>query len=194
MTQTKIIEIAGLHFCTENLKAEPNNIDVFERDWEHYFTRDAAMREAKKIGMRLPSDDEWETALQSMDGSTRDEKYVALRTRLNIPLVGWRLLYGDSDRMYNGADFRSSNLNYTDRVWGREFCEDGGYKRHYNKKRVLSVRLVQDPDSFDNSTITTSEQQGKIEYKKVPEWLSKWDYGAKFGYELHEFLRDFNLL
>ena len=63
-SNTMLIEkVIHLDWCDEDLKATPNGVDIWGKDWHCYFTWEAAMREAKSQGLRLPTKDEWEQSL-----------------------------------------------------------------------------------------------------------------------------------
>lgn len=69
------IEVGGVKFARENMEAEPNNKDIFQRydggkEYlnEFYFTWDAAVREAQVQGKRIPTKQDFEKAAQACPG------------------------------------------------------------------------------------------------------------------------------
>jgi len=70
-------------WCDEDLKATPNGVDIWEKDWHCYFTWEAAMREARSQGLRLPTKEEWE---QSFDIIWEEKLFDFLK----LNLAGYR--------------------------------------------------------------------------------------------------------
>lgn len=83
-SNTMLIEkVIHLDWCDEDLKATPNGVDIWEKDWHCYFTWEAAMREAKSQGLRLPTKEEWE---QSFDIIWEEKLFDFLK----LNLAGYR--------------------------------------------------------------------------------------------------------
>ena len=81
----------------ENLRVEPEYVDdvtVFEKDGEQYFTFDAAQIHAKRLGKKFPTKEQWETILK---------EYSLEELKRMLPLSGYHS--NSSDAYYNQRTF-----------------------------------------------------------------------------------------
>lgn len=88
----KFEKVGRFQIATKNLTVAPEHVDnvtVFEKDGNQYFTFDAAQIHAKLQGMRLPTKEEWEEL-------TRYHSEWIIK---NLPLAGYRIY---SSAAYDG--------------------------------------------------------------------------------------------
>ena len=81
----------------ENLRVEPeyvDNVTVFEKDGEQYFTFDAAQIHAKRLGKKIPTKEQWKTIC---------EEYSFEELKRTLPLAG-NFLYA-SAAYYNQGTY-----------------------------------------------------------------------------------------
>jgi len=83
------IWIWWLIFDITDLKAEPNNIDIWENKWNFYFSFYAANEHAKFNNKRLPTRDEWKKFISFLPWSN-ENKVNFLINVMNFPLSGFR--------------------------------------------------------------------------------------------------------
>ena len=68
----------------ENLRVEPkyvDNVTVFEKNGQQYFTFDAAIIHAKRLGKTIPTKEQWETICK---------EYSLEELKRTLPLAGYR--------------------------------------------------------------------------------------------------------
>jgi len=104
--------------------------DVWEYEGNQYFTWDGAMREVKKLGKKLPTDDEMELLTKEDYG---DIEYTGYRTNGSFYYLG------------TSEDFWSSTESGSP-VWIRNFCLSNSTvnRNTHDKENGFSVRCVKE--------------------------------------------------
>jgi len=135
---TKITDSDGNEFLQNPEKDIWETIDYnhsLEICGEQLFTWDAAMRETKNAGKRMPTDKEW------------DEIFKGEKDNLpNIKYAGYR---GTNGTYYNRSDnttLWSSTEGAAGEAWGRflHYTLTGVYRLDYSKAYAWSVRCLED--------------------------------------------------
>lgn len=95
-----------LELESENLKAIPNWIDIFEKDWDIYFTQSSAIREAELQGKKIPTIEQWGEIIKSINPNINLnwgwQNDTSVRIALWLKLADFRNPYGD---FYGQGDF-----------------------------------------------------------------------------------------
>ena len=141
------VKIGDTEWMAENLKYDDggNGIYYNSDNGEYYYTWDAAKRVAKKLGWRLPSDEDWNKACEACGGIKNkqgDYENCSLKKELNIKLAG---LYFSSSFQGIGSRcyFWSVLDNSSCGAWSRLFDTSASVTRLSGiKLRGYSVRLI----------------------------------------------------
>lgn len=125
-----------LDWCDEDLKATPNGVDIWEKDWHCYFTWEAAMRESKAQGLRLPTKEEWEQSF----GIIWEDKLFAF---LKLNFAGYRE-YSNGQFNLQGSSgyYWSSTPNGTYSYYAYFYSGGGGIAIGNNRGIGFSVRCI----------------------------------------------------
>ncbi len=101
------IQIWKYKVCKENLKAEPNWKDIWEKEWEIYFTQKAAIREAKTQWLIVPTIEQWWQIAKSINPDIKVESSwqndTSIREKLWFKLSGFRNAY--DGKFFNQGDY-----------------------------------------------------------------------------------------
>lgn len=146
------VVIGDQTWMKENLAVDDGGEGIYfnEKNGEHYYTWDAAMRIAKNIpGWHLPEDDEWVEAAKECEATPdSDGDYddaAKLKSKLNIKLVG--LWFNDSF-CYEGiyVSFWTASENSSSNAYNRNFNTGTSMNSYHDDKidNAYAVRLVKD--------------------------------------------------
>lgn len=125
-----------LDWCDTDLKATPNGVDIWEKDWKFYFTWGAAMREAELQGLRLPTKKEWEESFQIIWENN-------LFDFLKLNHAGYR--YYSNGQYYNQGShgYYWSSTPYSSNSYYANFYSGGGFiAANVNRAYGFSVRCL----------------------------------------------------
>ena len=141
------VKIGDTEWMAENLAYDDGEGGIFVNsdNGEYYYTWEAAKRIAKKLGWRLPSDEDWNKACEACGGIKNkqgDYENCSLKKELNIKLAG---LYFSSSFQGIGSRcyFWSVLDNSSCGAWSRLFDTSASVTRLSGiKLRGYSVRLI----------------------------------------------------
>jgi hypothetical protein len=148
---SNFIEIGWVKRARENLKAEPNNKNIFKHDDEIYFTFDALKEQNNLLankGMEIPWWDNFVDALSALPwnfSENNNESYAGaniLWNILDLSMSGW--CYSDGrlfDKGKYGFVWSSSEYN-SDFARNFRFDEDGGDFSRFIRIAACAVRPV----------------------------------------------------
>ena len=148
------VKIGDTEWMAENLAYDDGEGGIFVNsdNGEYYYTWEAAKRIAKKLGWRLPSDEDWNKACEACGGIKDDEKVwytyndCSLKERLNIKLAGY-YNSGSYNSVGSSGYFWSVSERSSSNAWGRYFDTSASVTRnYYNKTYGYSLRLVKDSE------------------------------------------------
>lgn len=149
------VEIANKKWMTENLAYDDGEggITFNSSNNEYYYTWEAADRVAKKLGWKLPSDEDWKNAIIScggvIEGYYNDYDMInsTIREKLNIELTG-RLCYEAYFSIGREAHFWTSTVesrgdyNFS---WSYMFYQESSVTKFAsNNKEQYTIRLIKD--------------------------------------------------
>lgn len=147
------VEIANKKWMSENLKYDDGEggITFNHNNGEYYYTWDAAVRVAKKLGWRLPNDEDWRNAIIACGGINKkyfnnyDMINSTIREKLNIELTG-RLCNGEYFSVGSEAHFWTSTIYYDNMPWSYVFYQESSVTKFFvpDKTEQYTVRLVKD--------------------------------------------------
>ncbi len=151
----KTIKIGDTDWMAENLAYDDGEegITYNPNNKEHYYTFEAAKRVAKKLGWKLPSEEDWDKACDECGGikdKYGDYDNCSLKKNLNIKLSGryyndFRYIRYHNDFCYIGSYgyFWSSSEASSSTAWYRYFGPSSSIARNsYTMIGGFSVRLV----------------------------------------------------
>lgn len=141
------IQIWKYKVCKENLKAEPNWKDIWEKYWKCYFTQKATIRETEKQGLILPTIEEWWEIMKEINPNIDLNKWwqddISIRTKLWLELSGYRNTDGDFySQGSNGNYWSSTPYDSTDAfslAFNSSFLYPASY---YYRTNGFSVRCL----------------------------------------------------
>lgn len=149
------VEIANKKWMTENLAYDDGEggITFNSSNNEYYYTWEAANRVTKKLGWKLPSDEDWKNAIIScggvIEGYYNDYDMInsTIREKLNIKLTG-RLCYEAYFSIGREAHFWTSTVesrgdyNFS---WSYMFYQESSVTKFAsNNKEQYTIRLIKD--------------------------------------------------
>ena len=111
---------------------------------EQLFTWDAAMEESKKQWLRIPSDEQWGSLVEFMPWKNEDEKYVNLRSILNLQFSCSHYLHGCSSYWGSYGSYWSSTSNSRFSARYQRFNSSSEFTSSGTKYIGLSVRCIKD--------------------------------------------------
>jgi len=150
---------------------------------EQLFTWDAAMRETKKAGLRVPTDAEWDELVKTKDDIP------------NLVFAGYRDINGDfyshSSYLYFWSSIKSGTIARSRRLFSGDSTV---YRSTYSKANGFSVRCLEPEKKIKSSTPTlirsaqyrnddATFEEDKIIFEKVG------DNGHFTPDSLHEFCK-----
>jgi hypothetical protein len=143
------IEIGWVKRARENLKAEPNNKNIFKHGDEIYFKFDALKEQNNLLankGMEIPWKDNFVKALEALPGDYSQSNWYAwaniLWTILDLSMSGWCSSVGGLfDRGRYGYVWSSSESSSSDARFF-SFSEDKGRLLRSYRLSALAVRPV----------------------------------------------------
>jgi len=185
------IEIAWIKVLKQRLQAEPNWIDVFEKDWEYYFTRSAAMRESKAQWLSLLSPKQFKKMAKSFDWYVEGKRCKAYKTLADAL---WLKLSGS--RYSDGAWYCEDDGGYLWSSVGRRFFffnRDNGKLHTTNEHFSFPAVVFEDSTiwQFDNSE---KEPEKKLSKEEIKKWIVDNSISSSSAYDIALFVKDFNLL
>ena len=146
------VTIGNTIWMAENLKYDDGGKGIFynPENKEYYYTWEAAVRVAKKLGWKLPSDKDWNKACEACGGIKDDEKVwytyddCSLKESLNIKLAGY-CYEGSYNPVGSDGYFWSVSEYSSSFAWYRHFDTSASIARYYEYKTCgCSLRLVKD--------------------------------------------------
>lgn len=148
------VQIGNQLWMTENLKYDDGGDGIIynPENGEYYYTWDAAMRVAKKLGWKLPSVEDWNKTAEECESECvnpdeddigyRDYEGGNLKEKLKVKLAGH--YYGSFDSVGSYAHFWTSN-SYGVYAYYKYFFTDSSIGSNYDDKNYkFSVRLIKD--------------------------------------------------
>lgn len=141
------VKIGDTEWMAENLKYDDGEGGIFinSDNGEYYYTWEAVVRVAKKLGWRLTSDEDWNKACEACGGVKDDYcgySKCSLKEKLNIKLAGY--YYNDFRYVGSEGDFWSSEKSIIS-AWRRCFDTSSSVKKYSNPKIYgFSVRLIKE--------------------------------------------------
>lgn len=130
-----IEKIIHQDWCDEDLKAEPNGIDIWEHEGNCYFTFDSALREAEKQWLRVPSKEDWEVAFEIT-------WKVKLKDFLKINFSGYRR-WNDGQYSSQGSyGYYWSSSPYSGDAYNAVFSSGGVIAVNNDRGFGFSVRCL----------------------------------------------------
>ena len=142
------VKIGDTEWMAENLAYDDGEGGIYINpdNKEYYYTWEAAKRVAKKLGWKLPSEEDWNKACEECGGvKDKYEGYdkCSLNKKLDIKLAGC-YINGFYDLGSYGY-FWSSSENSNSLDWYRYFdISSSVIRSSYNKNGGFSVRLVKE--------------------------------------------------
>ena len=165
MTNTLKLEATNFKIYSWNWKKDKDWVktnpkcDVWEKDWEQYFTWDAMMRETEKAGKKVPTREQWKEIVSSI---TEVNEYCCFNESVHEKL--WLPLSGN--RSYSGGSFYgqghyscywSSSPDSTGAYYAL-FNSGGGTIANYsNRSNGFSVRCLLELGDESNDVNEVSE-------------------------------------
>lgn len=152
----KTVNISSKLWMAENLAYDDGEegITYNPENNEYYYTWKAAMRVAKKLGWKLPSDEDWDRACKECNGVNINNRYYdkcLLKNKLNIKLAGFYNngfnFIGSHGFNFVGSreSFWSSSKYSSPYVWCRIFDNSSSVARSNRSETYgFSVRLIKD--------------------------------------------------
>ena len=144
------VNIGDTEWMAENLAYDDggNGIYYNSDNGEYYYTWDAAKRVAKKLGWRVPSDEDWNKACEACGGikvnEWNDYEKCSLKKKLNIKLAGY-CDNGSCSNVGSYGYFWSVSEYSSTYAWRRNFGTSASVTRDNNLKTSgYSLRLVKD--------------------------------------------------
>ena len=144
------VKIGDTLWMAENLAYDDDGKGIFynPKNKQYYYTWSAAKRVAKKLGWKLPSDEDWNKACKECGdikvNEWDDYEKCSLKEKLRIKLVGY---------CYNGSYYNVGSNGYfwsvseysSSSAWYRYFGTSASVTRDYDLKEYgYSLRLVKD--------------------------------------------------
>ena len=147
-TSYKTVNIGGKTWMAENLAYDDGGKGIFynPKNKEYYYTWYAAKRVAKKLGWKLPSDEDWNKACEACGGIKINEwddyEKCSLKEKLRIKLAG-NYSYGSFNYVGSSGYFWSVSELSSSFAWRRYFDTSASVARDSSNKALgFSLRLV----------------------------------------------------
>lgn len=156
------VRLNGLTWLAENLDYQVTDSWCYENDADycrHYgrlYTWEAAKKACLKLGMRLPTDEEWREMIQAFGGIAEDatddgnRAYRALirsgAANFNAVLGGGRGWFSKFEYLGEAGNYWSLTERGDDQAWGYNFggSSKSVSRKNYDKSIGLSCRCVRE--------------------------------------------------